>query len=168
MCDKALAAVLEEFPCCSLKRMIQWVQPQPESLHANICVMKHTSIKSSSLSNNFSSCLFLASSHTEVHPQGSGVHWPTSRSQIHTPTSATSVLPLVAFVQGLLVLLGCRLFVVTLLLAKPDLQVAGRGMRCLRSASVASQPAARCVSIRVGMGDGFKGKTKVLCVARKC
>lgn len=39
-----LAALLEEFPCCSLKRMSQ---PQPESLGANICGMRLASIKPS-------------------------------------------------------------------------------------------------------------------------
>lgn len=118
MCDKA--AMLEEFPCLSLKWMSQWIHPPPESLCANICVMRHTSIKPSGCLMIFFFS-FLASSHIEVHPQGSGVHKLTSCPQIHTPTSATSGLPLIACVKGPLVLLGCRLFVVTLLLAKPDL-----------------------------------------------
>lgn len=73
----------------------------------------------------------LAGRHAEVHPQGSSMHRPTLRPQIHTPTHATSVLPLVARVKGLLVLLGCRVFVAKLLPANPDLRVAGGGMRCL-------------------------------------
>lgn len=44
----------------------------------------------------------------------------TLRPQIHLPTYATSVLPLSALVKGLLVLLGCSLFVAELLLAEPD------------------------------------------------
>lgn len=63
--------------------------------------------------------------------KGSGVHRLTLRPQIHIPTHAASVLPLVARVKGLLVLLGCRLFVAKLLPANPDLRVAGGGMRCL-------------------------------------
>lgn len=70
---RPLAAMLEEFPCCSLKRMSQWIQPQPESLYANICVMRHTGIKPSASLRYmyiFSSYLyFLASNHIEVHPQ---------------------------------------------------------------------------------------------------
>lgn len=95
---RPLAAVLEEFPCCSLKRMSQWVQPQPESLRANICVMRHTSIQLSGCLMIFYFFffffLFLANSPIEVHPQGSGVHQLTSCPQIHTAVSETSTLPL--------------------------------------------------------------------------
>lgn len=47
-------------------------------------------------------------------------HKLTLRPQIYLATYATSILPLFALVKGLLVLLGCSLFVAELLLAEPD------------------------------------------------
>lgn len=115
---RPLAAFSEEFPLLlPEERMSQWIQPQPESLHTNICVMRHTRIKPSGCPPMFL-FLFLASSHAEVNAGGSGVHKLTLRPQSHTPTNATTVLPRVARVKGLLVLLGCRLFVVELFPAK--------------------------------------------------
>lgn len=50
--------------------------------------------------------------------------------------------------------------------ANLDLQVAGRGMRCL-SEGGCSQRAAQWVIACVGMGKRFKDERKVLCVAQK-
>lgn len=48
------------------------------------------------------------------------LHKLTMLPQIYLPTFATSVLSLSALVKGLLVLLGCSLFVAELLLTEPD------------------------------------------------
>lgn len=58
----------------------------------------------------------------------------------------------------------------TLLLAGPDLQAAGGGVRCLSAgqrSQPASQRAARCVIVCVGRGDGFKDQNKSLVCSPK-
>lgn len=164
MCDKAPGCFSRGIPLLlPEKRMSQWIQPQPESLHTNICVMRHARIKPSGCPPMvffFVGFSFLASSHADVNAGGRGVHKLTLRPQSHTPTNATSVLPRVARVKGPLVLLGCRLFVVKLFPANLDLQVSGRGMRC-PSEGRCSQRAAQWVITCVGVGTGFKDERKV-------
>lgn len=83
MCDKAPGCCSRGIPLLfPEKRMSQWIQPQPESLHTNIWVMRHTRIKPSGCPPMF--CFFLASCRAEVNAGGSGVPKLTLRPQSHT------------------------------------------------------------------------------------
>lgn len=109
------------------------------------------------------------SSDDETVPSMMQWHKLTLRPQIHLPTYATSVLPLSALVKGLLVLLGCSLFVAELLLDEPDRQwLAGARDVCLcvqgSDGPCCTLQAARfpaCEYLYVWGGD-FKEETKFL------